>query len=80
MEGPIRVTTAGGPSLASRHDGDSGNLASRIARIAALVNPMEEENYDFPGDSCSMVVESGKSHYKLFRDLKKALGWFLKIR
>jgi hypothetical protein len=76
MEGPIRATTAEGPSPASRHDGDSGNL---ITRIAALVNPMEEDKYDFPGDRCSMVVESGKSHYKLFRDRKKAWRWFLKI-
>ena len=79
MEGPIRATTAEGPSPASCHDGDSSNLGSQIAPIAALVNPMEEDKYDFPGDSCSMVVESGKSHYKLFQDRKMAWRWFLKI-
>ena len=84
MEGRMGETAAGESSPASQEqyvsavesdfdgddDGDSSNLAFRISRIAAIMNPRREDEYKFP---------SSKSHYRLYQDNKKACQWFLKI-
>jgi hypothetical protein len=94
MEGRMEETTVRETLFASREqhvsavefdldgddDGDSGNFASRISRIAGIVNPRREDEYNFPGDSRCMVLDSGKSHYRLYQDDKKSWEWFLKIQ
>jgi hypothetical protein len=92
MEGRMEETTAGEPSLANQEhvsavgfdfdgddDGDSGNLAFRISRIATMMNPRKEDKHKFPSGSHCLVLDSGKSHYRLYGDDKKAWARFLKI-
>ena len=76
MEVHMDGTTTEEPSLAS---GDGGNSASGILRIVAVVNPRTEHEYRFPCDSHRMALDSGKSHYRLYGDEKRAWEWFLKI-
>jgi hypothetical protein len=79
--------TAGEPSPATQEqfvaaalisDG-LGDLTSRIASIAAIVNPKKEHNHEFPDDTHSMVLDNGRSHYKLIQDDDQAWASFLGI-
>jgi hypothetical protein len=83
VEGWTEETTAGEPLPASEEqhasdnsDGDSGDLASRISRIAVVINPRKEDK--FLGGSHCMLLNGGKSHFRLLND-KKAWAWFLRI-
>jgi hypothetical protein len=56
-----------------------GDLTSRIANIAAVINPKKEHNHDFPDDTHSMVLGDGQSHYTLVQDDNQAWASFLGI-
>jgi hypothetical protein len=82
------VTTAGDPTTQEQFASASatplisdglGDLTSRIASIAAIVNPKKEHNHEFPDDTHSMVLNNVQSHYKLVQDVDQAWGSFLRI-
>jgi len=90
VQGQMGETTAGEPSPTTQEqlipasaaalisDG-LGDLTSRIAKIAAVINPKKEHNHDFPDDTHSMVLGDGQSHYTLVQDDNQAWASFLGI-
>ena len=90
VQGQMGETITGEPSPATQEqfvfasavalisDG-LGDLTSRIASIAAIVNPKKEHNHKFPADIHSMVLNNGQSHYKLVPDVNQAWAFFLGI-
>ena len=90
VQGQMGETTAGEQSPATQEQFVSasaaalisdglGDLPSRIASIAAIVNPKKEHNHEFPDDTHSIVLDKGQSHYKLVQDNDQAWASFLAI-
>jgi len=90
VQGQMGETTDGEPSPATQEQFASasaaalisdglGDLTSRIASIAAIINPKKEHNHEFPADTHSMVLDNGQSHYKLVQDVDQAWASFLGI-
>ena len=85
MEGRMEKAT-GEPSpvspeqhVSAAASDDSKTFAFRKSTITAIVNPRTEDNYSIPGGAHCMVVDSGKSHFRLHKDDNKAWQFFLKI-
>jgi hypothetical protein len=90
VQGQMGETADGEPSPATQEQFASASeaelisdglsdLTSRIASIAAIVNPKKEHNHKFPADIHSMVLDNGQSHYKLVPDVNQAWAFFLGI-
>jgi hypothetical protein len=86
MEGRMEEATAGEPSpvspdqrVSAAASDASKPLAFRKSTITAIINPRIEDNYNFPGGAHCMVVDSGKSHFRIHKDDNKAWRFFLKI-
>jgi hypothetical protein len=81
MEGRMEKAT-GEPSeqhVSAAASDDSKTFAFRKSTITAIVNPRTDDNYNIPGGAHCMVVDSGKSHFRLHEDDNKAWQFFLKI-
>jgi hypothetical protein len=76
---PVTQEQFATPSAAAPFSDGLGDLTSRIARIAAIINPTKEHNHEFPDDTHSMVLDNGQSHYKLVQDDDQAWASFLGI-
>jgi hypothetical protein len=90
VQGQMEETTNGEPSPPTQEQFASasaaalisdglGDVTSRIASIAAIINPKKEHDHKFPADTHGMVLDNGQSHYKLVQDVDQVWVSFLGI-